>query len=62
MITIIVAFLFLALSDMGVAAAVENAAVIHTVINAAMWVVAAATVISGMQYIIPNLDLIKNAK
>lgn len=62
MITIIAAFLFLALSDMGVAAAVDNAAAIHTVINAAMWVVAAATVISGMQYIIPNLDLIKNAK
>ena len=28
----------------------------------AMWLVALITVVSGMQYILPNLDLIKNAK
>ena len=30
--------------------------------NAAMWIMAVLTVVSGMQYIIPNFDLIKNAK
>ncbi|MEG2192176.1 MAG: hypothetical protein RRX95_02730, partial [Oscillospiraceae bacterium] len=29
---------------------------------AAMWIMAALTVISGLKYIIPNIDLIKNAK
>ena len=32
------------------------------VTNAVMWVMAVLTVVSGMQYIIPNFDLIKNAK
>ncbi|MBP1552001.1 MAG: CDP-diacylglycerol--glycerol-3-phosphate 3-phosphatidyltransferase [Oscillospiraceae bacterium] len=32
------------------------------VTNVAMWIMAVLTVVSGMQYIIPNFDLIKNAK
>ena len=30
--------------------------------NILMWVMAVLTVVSGMQYIVPNFDLIKNAK
>lgn len=30
--------------------------------NVLMWIMAVLTVVSGMQYIIPNFDLIKNAK
>ena len=33
-----------------------------TVINVMMWAMAVLTVVSGMQYIMPNIDLIKNAK
>ena len=32
------------------------------VTNVLMWIMAVLTVVSGMQYIIPNFDLIKNAK
>ncbi|MBQ6929659.1 MAG: CDP-diacylglycerol--glycerol-3-phosphate 3-phosphatidyltransferase [Oscillospiraceae bacterium] len=32
------------------------------VTNVTMWIMAVLTVVSGMQYIIPNFDLIKNAK
>ena len=32
------------------------------VTNILMWIMAVLTVVSGMQYIVPNLDLIKNAK
>ena len=32
------------------------------VTNILMWVMAVLTVVSGMQYIVPNFDLIKNAK
>ncbi len=32
------------------------------VTNALMWIMAVLTVVSGMQYIVPNFDLIKNAK
>lgn len=35
---------------------------LNMVTSTAMWIMAALTVISGMQYILPNLDLIKNAK
>ena len=35
---------------------------ISTVTNVLMWIMSVLTVISGMQYIIPNFDLIKNAK
>ncbi|MBP0980412.1 MAG: CDP-diacylglycerol--glycerol-3-phosphate 3-phosphatidyltransferase [Oscillospiraceae bacterium] len=30
--------------------------------NILMWIMAVLTVVSGMQYILPNIDLIKNAK
>ncbi|MBE6887069.1 MAG: CDP-diacylglycerol--glycerol-3-phosphate 3-phosphatidyltransferase [Ruminococcaceae bacterium] len=30
--------------------------------NVTMWIMAVLTVVSGMQYIMPNIDLIKNAK
>ena len=33
-----------------------------SVTNILMWVMAVLTVVSGMQYIVPNFDLIKNAK
>ena len=36
--------------------------VIALVTNILMWVMAVLTVVSGMQYIMPNIDLIKNAK
>ena len=32
------------------------------VTNILMWIMAVLTVVSGMQYIVPNFDLIKNAK
>jgi CDP-diacylglycerol--glycerol-3-phosphate 3-phosphatidyltransferase len=32
------------------------------VTNVVMWIMAVLTVVSGMQYIMPNIDLIKNAK
>ncbi|MBQ8604566.1 MAG: CDP-diacylglycerol--glycerol-3-phosphate 3-phosphatidyltransferase [Oscillospiraceae bacterium] len=32
------------------------------VTNVLMWIMAVLTVVSGMQYILPNIDLIKNAK
>ena len=32
------------------------------VTNILMWAMAVLTVVSGMQYIVPNFDLIKNAK
>ncbi len=35
---------------------------IANITNILMWVMAVLTVVSGMQYIVPNFDLIKNAK
>ena len=35
---------------------------IAMITNVLMWIMAVLTVVSGMQYIIPNIDLIKNAK
>ncbi len=35
---------------------------IAMVTNILMWIMAVLTVVSGMQYILPNIDLIKNAK
>ena len=35
---------------------------IALVTNVLMWIMAVLTVVSGMQYIVPNFDLIKNAK
>lgn len=53
--------LAMALLSMG-AIGVETYSTMALVTNAVMWVMAVLTVVSGMQYIIPNFDLIKNAK
>ena len=37
-------------------------AMMAMVTNILMWAMAVLTVVSGMQYIVPNFDLIKNAK
>lgn len=51
----------LALYNLGIinAAALGKVSLITSVL---MWIMAALTVVSGMQYILPNLDLIRNAK
>ena len=51
----------LALFDLGVLSR-GTFDIIHTVLNVLMWIMAVLTVVSGMQYIVPNFDLIKNAK
>ena len=53
--------LAMALLSMGAIGA-ETYSTMALVTNAVMWVMAVLTVVSGMQYIIPNFDLIKNAK
>lgn len=40
----------------------ETYAWMNLITNGLMWIMAVLTVVSGMQYIIPNFDLIKNAK
>ena len=62
MISIIIAFLFVALVEMQVVAVMPFVPLMIVIINVLMWIVAVATVVSGLQYIIPNFDLIKNAK
>ena len=61
MISIILAFAGLALRDLGLISQVALGSV-NIIVNAMMWIMAVLTVVSGMQYILPNLDLIKNAK
>ncbi len=61
MVSIILALADLALFDLGVLSR-GTFDIIHTVVNALMWIMAVLTVVSGMQYIVPNFDLIKNAK
>ena len=41
---------------------VNLAAIGSLITNVLMWIMAVLTVVSGMQYIMPNIDLIKNAK
>ncbi len=61
MIASILGLLAMALFDMGVITQkLYDTMALQT--NMLMWLMAALTVISGMQYIIPNIDLIKNAK
>lgn len=61
MIAIMLGFLGLGLFQMGTI--VESTFItISTLTNILMWLMSVLTVISGMQYIIPNFDLIKNAK
>ena len=61
MLASILGLLGMALLSMGV---IETAtfATIALVTNVLMWFMAALTIYSGMQYILPNIDLIKNAK
>ena len=40
----------------------ETYAWMNLITNGLMWIMAVLTVVSGMQYIMPNIDLIKNAK
>ena len=61
MVSIILALADLALVDVGVLSR-GTFDIIHTVVNVLMWIMAVLTVVSGMQYIVPNFDLIKNAK
>ena len=61
MVASMLGLLAMALFAMGVMGA-ETYAWMSLVTNVLMWIMAVLTVVSGMQYIIPNFDLIKNAK
>lgn len=61
MISIILGLTALALFNMNIIAR-SAFDTISTVTNCLMWIMAVLTIVSGMQYIIPNIDLIKNAK
>lgn len=61
MISIILGLTALALFNMNIIAR-SVFDTISTVTNCLMWIMAVLTIVSGMQYIIPNIDLIKNAK
>ncbi len=62
MVAIILALVTISLACMGVSVVISNYHMILLAINIMMWVMAVATIISGMQYIMPNIDLVKNAK
>ena len=61
MLASILGLLGMALYSMGTITA-STMSVIVLVTNALMWIMAVLTIYSGMQYIMPNIDLIKNAK
>ena len=61
MVASMLGLLGMALFAMG-AIPTTTMAVIALVTNVLMWIMAVLTVVSGMQYIMPNIDLIKNAK
>lgn len=61
MVAIMLGLLGLALSQLSVITAATYAT-IATVTNVLMWLMSILTVVSGLQYIVPNFDLIKNAK
>ena len=61
MVASMLGLLAMALFAMDVMGA-ETYAWMSLVTNVLMWIMAVLTVVSGMQYIIPNFDLIKNAK
>ena len=61
MVASMLGLLAMALFAMGVMGA-EAYAWMSLVTNVLMWIMAVLTVVSGMQYIVPNFDLIKNAK
>ena len=61
MLAIMLGLLGLALSQLNLIT-VATYGTIATVTNVLMWLMSILTVVSGMQYIVPNFDLIKNAK
>lgn len=61
MVAIMFGLLSLALLQMGIVNA-EMFETLKTATHISMWTMAVLTVVSGLQYIIPNYDLIKNAK
>ena len=61
MVASMLGLLAMALFAMDVMGA-EAYAWMSLVTNVLMWIMAVLTVVSGMQYIVPNFDLIKNAK
>ena len=61
MVASMLGLLGMALFAMG-AIPMTTMAIIALVTNILMWIMAVLTVVSGMQYIVPNFDLIKNAK
>lgn len=61
MLAIILALGSLAAADMGILLKSDFES-LALVTNCLMWVMAMLTAVSGMQYILPNIDLVKNAK
>ena len=61
MVASMLGLLGMALFAMG-AIPMTTMAIIALVTNILMWIMAVLTVVSGMQYIMPNIDLVKNAK
>ncbi len=61
MVASMLGLLAMALLAMG-AVAQPTYETMAAVTNVLMWIMAVLTVVSGMQYIIPNFDLIRNAK
>ncbi len=62
MLSICLALVGLSLYQSGKISHVKIYGPIFNVVNILMWIMAGLTVYSGMQYIMPNIDLIKNAK
>ena len=61
MVASMLGLMALALVSMG-AVTQDVYSTMATVTNVLMWIMSVLTVVSGMQYILPNIDLIKNAK
>ena len=61
MLASILGLIGMALYSMGTITT-QTMSVIAFVTNVLMWIMAVLTIYSGMQYIMPNIDLIKNAK
>lgn len=61
MLAIMIGFLGLALLQMSIITT-DVFSKISLLTNGLMWIMSVLTVVSGMQYIMPNIDLVKNAK
>ena len=61
MVASMLGLLAMALMPLGVIAD-STYMLMANITNVLMWIMAVLTVVSGMQYIVPNFDLIKNAK